>query len=110
MTKEEFVLLQQQHQECGKSLKEFLTDAGICYSKYNYWNRKCKSEPAPRELAPIVFTETKETTPVAPSFTGDLPSGATLLFPNGLKAHFGTGTEGMLMEVLMKSISSHVLP
>lgn len=110
MTKEEFVLLQQQHRESGKSLKEFLKDAGICYSKYNYWNKKCKSESAPRELAPIVFTERKEYTPITPSFTGDLPSGATLLFPNGLRAHFGTGTEGMLMEVLMKSISGHVLP
>lgn len=110
MTKEEFVLLQHQYQQSGKSLKEFLRDADICYSTYNYWNKKCKSEAAPHELAPIVFTEPKECTSMTPSFTGDIPSGATLLFPNGLRAHFGTGTEGMLMEVLMKSISGHVLP
>ena len=40
MNKEEFVLLQQQYQQSGKSLKAFLKDAGICYSKYNYWNKK----------------------------------------------------------------------
>lgn len=110
MNKEEFVLLQQQYQQSGKSLKEFLKDAGICYSKYNYWNKKCKPDDAPHELAPIMFTESKGHLPPVPSFTGDLPSGATLLFPNGLKAHFGTGTEGLLMEVLTQSLVDHVLP
>ena len=110
MNKEEFALLQQQYQQSSKSLKEFLKDAGICYSKYNYWNKKCKSDDVPHELAPIMFTETQENNSVIPPFTGDLPSGATLLFPNGLRAHFGTGTEGMLMEVLKQSLVSHVLP
>lgn len=110
MNKEEFVLLQQQYQQSGKSLKEFLKDAGICYSKYNYWNKKCKSDDTPHELAPIMFTESKEHLPSFPSFTGELPSGATLLFPNGLKAHFGTGTEAMLMDVLKQSLVGHVLP
>ena len=109
MTKEEFVLLQQQHQQSGKSLKAFLKDANICYSTYNYWNKKCKPDCVPHELAPIVFTEPKEHTTITPSFPGDLSSGATLLFPNGLRAHLGTGTEGVLMEVLLKSISGHVL-
>ena len=40
MNEEEFVLLQQQYQQSGKSLKEFLKDAGFCYSKYSYWNKK----------------------------------------------------------------------
>lgn len=110
MNKEEFVLLQQQYQQSGKSLKEFLKDAGICYSKYNYWNKKCKSDDAPHELAPIMFTESKEHFPPVPSFTGELPSGATLLFPNGLKVHFGIGTEAMLMDVLKQSLAGHVLP
>ena len=110
MNKEEFVLLQQQYQQSGKSLKEFLKDAGICYSKYNYWNKKCKSDDTPHELAPIIFTESKEQSPSVSSFTCELPSGATLLFPNGLRAHFGTGTEGMLMEVLKQSLVGHVLP
>lgn len=110
MNKEEFVLLQQQYQQSGKSLKEFLKDAGICYSKYNYWNKKCKSDDAPHELAPIMFTESKEHFPPVPSFTGELPSGTTLLFPNGLKVHFGIGTEAMLMDVLKQSLAGHVLP
>ena len=110
MNKEAFVLLQQQYQQSGKSLKDFLKDAGICYSKYNYWNKKCKSDDTPHELAPITFTESKEQSSSVSSFTGDLPSGATLLFPNGLRAHFGIGTENMLMEVLKQSLVGHVLP
>ena len=110
MNKEEFVLLQQQYQQSGKSLKEFLKDAGICYSKYNYWNKKCKSDNVPHELTPIIFTESKEDHSSVSSFTGELPSGATLLSPNGLKAHFRTGTEVMLMEVLKQSLVGHVLP
>ena len=110
MNKDEFVLLQEQYQQSGKSLKEFLKDAGICYSKYNYWSKKCKSDDTLHELAPITFTESKEQSSSVSSFTGDLPSSATLLFPNGLRAHFGTGTEGMLMEVLKQSLVSHVLP
>ena len=43
-------------------------------------------------------------------FTGAMPSGATLLFPNGLRAHFGSGTESVLMELLTKSLVAHVLP
>ena len=35
-SEEEFVLLQQQYRQSGKSLKEFLKGAGVCYSKYNY--------------------------------------------------------------------------
>ena len=59
MTKEEFVALQLQHQQSGKSLKKFLQEVGVCYSKYNYWNRKCKADDTPHELAAIMFTEPK---------------------------------------------------
>ena len=38
----------------------------------------------------------------------ELP-GVTLAFTDGVRAHFGRGSEGMLMEVLTKSMS-HVLP
>lgn len=79
-------------------------------SDTNNWNKKCKSDDAPHELAPIMFTESKEHFPPVPSFTGELPSGATLLFPNGLKVHFGIGTEAMLMDVLKQSLAGHVLP
>ena len=87
----EFVLLQQQYQESGKNLKGFLKDACICYSKYNYWNKKCKSDDALHELAPIMFTESKEHLHSAPSFTGDFPSGATLLLPNALRLSSAPG-------------------
>ena len=107
MTKEEFEALQLDLQQSGKSIKSYLHDAGICYSTYNYWKKKADAEAKPkRDLAPISFTD-RQSDPV---FTGVVPSGATLLFPNGLRAHFGTGTEGMLMEVLTKSLESHVLP
>ncbi len=36
--------------------------------------------------------------------------GATLLFPNGLHAHFGSGTEELLRDLLNKSLMNHVLP
>ena len=36
--------------------------------------------------------------------------GVTLAFPNGLKAHFGQGSERVLMEVLNRSLDrGHVL-
>ena len=107
MTKEEFEALQLDLQQSGKSIKSYLHDAGICYSTYNYWKKKADAEAKPkRDLAPISFTN-RQSDPV---FTGVVPSGATLLFPNGLRAHFGAGTEGMLMELLTKSLESHVLP
>ena len=110
MTKEEFEVLQLDLQQSGKSIKSYLQDAGISYSTYNYWKKKADTEAKPaRDLAPISFTGRQQSDP-AFTFTGVVPSGATLLFPNGLRAHFGSGTEGMLMELLTKSLESHVLP
>ena len=106
MTREEFEALQLDMLQSGKTVKSYLQEAGIGYSTYNYWRKKYASEAKPKgELAPINFTR-----PADPGFTGVVPSGATLLFPNGLRAHFGSGTEGMLMELLNKSLDSHVLP
>jgi len=107
MTKEDFMTLQQELQESGKPLMSYLQDAGINYSTYTYWRRKLAhaSRPEP-EIAPISLRQSSPDQ----TFTGAVPSGATLLFPNGLRAHFGSGTEGMLMELLNKSLASHVLP
>ena len=106
MTKEEFELLQLDLQQSGKSLKDYLHDAGVNYSTYNYWRKKMtENVSAKPELAPISFKQ-----PSDPVFTGSVPSGATLLFPNGLRAHFGSGAEGVLLELLNKSLVSHVLP
>ena len=106
MTKEDFVVLQSDLQKSGMSITKYLQHAGVNYSTYNYWRKKMiEKESSKPELAPISFTQ-----PSDPVFTGALPSGATLLFPNGLRAHFGSGTEGVLLELLNKSLSSHVLP
>ena len=106
MTKEEFEVLQLDLQQSGKSVNDYLHDYGINYSTYNYWRKKflVKEDPKP-ELAPISFTQHAD-----PVFSSAVPSGATLLFPNGLRAHFGSGTEGVLLELLNKSLSTHVLP
>ena len=106
MTKEEFEVLQSALQQSGMSVKDYLHDVGVNYSTYNYWRKKMIEKESPKpELAPISFTQSAD-----PVFTGAVPSGATLLFPNGLRAHFGSGTEGVLMELLNKSLSTHVLP
>lgn len=107
MTQEEFLQLQSDHQQSGLSLKLYLQRIGTSYSTYNYWRKKlCSGEDPARDLAPISFRQ-----PVSSSgpFSAEMPSGATLLFPNGLRAHFGSGTEDMLRELLDKSLMSHVL-
>ena len=106
MTQEEFEVLQLNLQQSGKSIKDYLHDAGVNYNTYNYWRKKMMEKESPKpELAPISFSK-----PSDPVFAGGVPSGATLLFPNGLRAHFGSGTEGVLLELLNKSLSAHVLP
>lgn len=108
MTQEKFIELQSDHQRSGLSLKLYLQKIGICYSTYNYWRKKYVTQEEPsRDLAPINFCQSS---PSSSSLVGDIPSGVSLLFPNGLRAHFGIGTEGVLMELLNKSLSTHVLP
>ena len=106
MTKEEFKDLQLDLQQSGMSVKKYLQHVGINYNTYNYWRKKLKENDSPKpELAPISFTQHAD-----PAFSGSIPTGATLLFPNGLRAHFGSGTESVLLELLNKSLSAHVLP
>ena len=106
MTKEEFEVLQLDLQQSGKPLMSYLKDAGVKYSTYTYWRRKMEYEHKPEHpIAPISFTRSSGSV-----FTGTVSSGATLLFPNGLRAHFGSGTEDVLRELLDKSLVSHVLP
>ena len=107
MTKEEFEVLQLDLQQSGKSVKDYLHDVGVNYSTYNYWRKKRmeEKESSKPELAPISFRQPSDLV-----FTGGVPSGATLLFPNGLRAHFGSGTEDVLRELLNKSLVNHVLP
>ena len=36
----------------------------------------------------------------------DMPSGTSLLFPNGLRAHFGPGANDILVEILPKKYTT----
>ena len=108
MTQEEFLQLQSDHHQSGLSLKSYLKQTGTCYSTYNYWRKKlCRKEEPVHGLAPISFRQPASS---SSSFSVEVPAGATLLFPNGLRAHFGSGTEDVLRELLDKSLMSHVLP
>ena len=108
MTKEDFQQLQSDYQASGLSLKLYLKQKGTCYSTYNYWRRKYRSQvDVMHDLAPISILRKEE---ASHTFSCDVPSGATLLFPNGLRAHFGSGTEGVLRDLLYKSLVTHVLP
>ena len=109
MTEEEFKKLQHQQLESGRTLKSFLQEMAISYSTWIYWRRKYDGKAPVHELAPICISNSCH--PTTFSFTDDnAPTGATLLFPNGLRAHFGKGSEGVLMELLHESLSPHVLP
>ena len=72
------------------------------YSTYHYWRKKCSVDKnsAKQELAPISFKQAATES----SLEGQAPHGVALLFPNGLRAHFGNGFEEMLMELLTKSL------
>ncbi len=108
MTHDEFVNLQLAHQSSGLTPKSYLKQTGTSYSTYNYWRKKfCPSGDPVRDLAPINI---RRATSSARSFPGEVPKRVSLLFPNGLQAHFGIGSEGVLMELLDKSLSPHVLP
>lgn len=110
MTKSEFQELQYRAASSGKTLKEFLRREGVAYSTYNYWSKKIKAETEPMPIAPISIRKASGTIPEAAPMSGVELPGVTLAFPNGVRAHFGRGSEGVLMEVLTQSMSGHVLP
>ena len=103
MTREEFEALRNRVKASGETLKSVLKAEGVAYSTYNYWSRKTRVGQEPHPMAPITIRDAQ----------GDIPenmlsglglSGVTLAFPNGLKAHFGRGSETVLMEVLNRSL------
>lgn len=72
----------------------------------NYWRKKmAEKESSKLELAPFSFPQ-----PTDSVFTCTVSSGATLLFPNGFRYHFGSGTKSVFLELLNKSLATHVLP
>lgn len=107
MNRQEFEELELQVQQSDLPLKSYLQQIGVSYSTYHYWRKKCSvdSNSVKQELAPISFKQA-----VTESFQEEqLLHGVALLFPNGLRAHFGSGSEDILMEVLNQSLrSGHV--
>ena len=110
MTKLEFEELQRKFNTSGTTLKAFLKSEGVAYSTYNYWSNKAKEEGRQLPIAPIEFRSNDPSpSESVPAFCGvDLP-GVTLAFPNGVRAHFGRGSESILVDVLSKSMT-YVLP
>lgn len=111
MNKLEFEGLQRKFNESGMTLKLFLKGEGVAYSTYNYWNNKTKAENSAEAMpmAPITLQLSHEEDPSPHVKGGTGLPGVTLAFPNGVRAHFGSGSEGVLMEVLTKSMG-YVLP
>lgn len=108
MTKQEYLEIQSEVLSGGKRLKLILAEHGVPYATYNYWRNKFTSSDENLPIAPISIKEPE----VAErhSILEDVDAtGVVLAFPNGLRAHFGRGSEQVLMEVLNKSLS-HVLP
>ena len=113
MTKEEFSVLESLYLESGQPLKEFLQEIGVPYTTYHYWRKKTKAEESVMPIAPVSIIEEE----CGSSMSGDIREerrpvmgGVILAFPNGLRAHFGPGSEGMLKELLTQSLSDHVQP
>lgn len=105
MTRSEFEELQVQAASCGTTLKEFLRSEGVAYSTYNYWSKKLKADAAPMPIAPISIHKPTMALAESESMAGVELPGVTLAFPNGVRAHFGRGSEAVLMEVLTQSMS-----
>ena len=115
MTKEGFEVLQLDLQQSGKSVKDYLQEAGVNYSTYNYWRKKLLVNEAPKpELAPISFTQHAD-----PAFSSSVPSGATLLFPKGMSGvliapmpllpiYKGIAGASLLAEILLQKYEYHM--
>lgn len=104
MTKSEFQELQSRVASCGTTLREFLITEGVSYSTYNYWCKKMKSESEPLPIAPISIRAEPGMTTSSSSMSGVGLPGVALSFPNGVRAHFGRGSEQVLLELLTKSM------
>lgn len=102
MDRLEFEELELHVQQSNLPLKSYLQQIGVSYSTYHYWRRKYSVDmnSVKQELAPISFKQTAtETYPEE-----QMPHGVAVLFPNGLRAHFGNGSEEILMERFTRSL------
>ena len=102
MNRQEFEELELQLQQSDLPLKSYLQQLGVSYLTYHYWRKKCSVDKnsVKQELAPISFKQAATES----SLEEQVPHGVALLFPNGLRAHFGSGSEEMLMELLTQSL------
>ena len=102
MNRLEFEELELRVQQSGLPLKLYLRQIGVSYSTYHYWRKKCpvSRNSVKQELAPISFKQAS----TKPSLEEPVPHGVALLFPNGLRAHFGNGSEEILMDLLTRSL------
>ena len=104
MTKEEFELLQKRQKESGKSVKAFLKEEGVWFTRYYYWKKKYSQSKKETCLVPIeIHNNTGSHCVSFEPMPGEI-GGVSLAFPNGLRAHFGRGSEKVLMEVIRKSL------
>ena len=103
MTREEFEALRNRVKASGETLKSVLKAEGVAYSTYNYWLRKTRDGQEPHPIAPITIREPQRDTHENMLSGLGMP-GVTLAFPNGLRAHFGRGSEMVLMGVLNRSL------
>lgn len=109
MTREEFETIRLDWSASGKPLKTYLKEKVIPYTTYHYWQRKLKAEAEYLPIAPIsIRHEYRENAENVPMAGVELP-GVTVAFPNGVRAHFGSGSERMLLEVLTQSMHGNVL-
>lgn len=104
MTKSEFQDLKSRAAASGTTLKAFLKAEGVAYSTYNYWCKKIKAESESLPMAPISICNESKTGPDSLPIVGMELPGVMVAFPNGVKAHFGRGSERILMEVLSQSM------
>lgn len=60
----------------------------------------CRKREPQAGVGPISFKQSA----ADPTLGEQMPQGVALLFPNGLRAHFGSGFEKLLMELLTQSL------
>lgn len=113
MTEQEFERIQSELKASGLSTQRYLESVGVASSTYYYWRSKVYQESQSLPIAPITIkhAEPREFHATAPVINGVEAQGVMLAFPNGVRAHFGAGSESVLMEVLNRSMNSdYVLP
>ena len=107
MTKEAFLGIQSEVLSGGKQLKSILAAHGVPYSTYNYWRNKITSNDGNLPIAPISIKDADVAGSYS-TFENVDATGIVLAFPNGLRVHFGHGSEHVLMELLI--LHNHLIP